>query len=113
MKKSNACKKINKLVKKFNRSLEQDVFGDRFWLRQYQKSRVDDMDYFLYMLEDREEPERNDLIGRWINEYDAPRILFEAMNDFIVRSDFWSIYNNKPESYNADEDFYKKFPKKY
>lgn len=108
MKKSNDAKYVNRQIRKFNRELVQDVFADRFWIRQYQKARVDGMDYFLYELRDRVQPERNYVIPYWVNVYDASRKVFREMNDFIIFSNFWSIYYNQPDRYNIDNDSYLK-----
>lgn len=95
MKKSLYVKKVNRNIRKLNRQLANDVFGNRFWARQYQKARGEDgIDYFLYELCDREQPERNILINGWLNYWAicSSYKVWEAMNDFIVRSDFWSKY---------------------
>lgn len=106
--KTSAEKKVNKLMRKFNRQLRQDVFGDRFSVHQYQKARNEGLSYFLYELIDKAQPERNHLIPGWLNEFDCQRRVWEEMNDFIVRSNFWSIYHNKPETYNKELDKYLK-----
>lgn len=104
--KTAAEKKVNKEIKKFNRELERDVFDGRFEVRQYQKARVDGMSYFLYQLIDNKEPDRNYIIPGWLNEFDFKRRIWEEMNNFIVLSDFWSIYHNKPDTYDKENDKY-------
>ena len=108
MKKSTDVKKVNRMVRRLNKQLFADVFGKRFEVRQYQKARANDMDYFLYELRDNEDPSRNYIIPEWLNVFDATRKIYWDMNDFIVRSNFWSKYHNKPETYNIEEDSYKK-----
>ena len=88
-------KQVNKTIRKFNKSLYADVFKDRFWVKQYQKARVDGMCYYLYELKDREEPNRDKVINRWVNEFDYERIIFREMNDFIITSNFWEEYWKK------------------
>lgn len=90
-------KLINRLVRNFNQSLYRDVFGSRFWLRQYSKTHSDwtDEHAYLYELIDNEQPERNRLIPCWINGPYGNRLplqLFQEMNEFIVSSDFWEKY---------------------
>lgn len=94
--KTKVDKKINRLVKKINKDLAADVFGNRFWLRQYRKTKTNDgFQYYLYELCDREQPERNQLIPEWIwgeGIFTASN-LYLPLNDFIVSSDFWSKKN--------------------
>lgn len=94
MSKSLYDKKVNCNVKKLNRQLLNDVFKDRFWARQVQKSKADGIDYYLYELCDREQPERNELIRGWLNYWEicSSYKIWEAMNNFIITSDFWSKY---------------------
>lgn len=105
MAKSKNDKKINRLVKRINRQLKEDVFGDRFWIRQIQKQKVDGVDYYLYEMRDREEPNRNSLIKEgWMSGYDffLAAHFYEAINDFIVKSDFWNKYNGSLYSEEVD-----------
>ena len=110
MSKTKVDKKVNRLVKRINKQLKDDVFGDRFWIRQIQKSRTEDgTQYYLYEMRDRLEPNRNSLVSQgWIRGEDffLPAHFYEAINDFIVRSSFWSIYHNDPERYSLDMDYY-------
>ena len=103
-------KRVNKIVKKINRDLKKDVFGDRFWLRQIKKQRVDGLDYYLYEMKDRKDPRRDTPIRGWL--WGGSQFLigefYEAINDFIIRSDFWSIYHNDPERYDKSIDYYLK-----
>lgn len=89
-------KKVNRAVKKLNRSLRKDVFGTRFELRQYRKQRSHDgIEYYLYQMIDNEQPERNDFVrGGWESGYAIIHFnsLWIAMNDFIITSDFWDKY---------------------
>ena len=41
------CRKVNRRARELNRQLEQDVFGNRFWIREYCKQYVNDVHYFL------------------------------------------------------------------
>ena len=109
MAKSKIERKINKRIRDFNKDLKADVFGDRFWVRQYQKATVDGMLYFLYELCDREDPKRNYLVPGWFNQYEMLHFykIWEEMNDFIIKSNFWSIYHNDPDRYKKDMDVYK------
>lgn len=93
MSKTNMDKKVNRYIKKVNKDLENDVFKDRFWLRQYQKGRADGMEYYLYELCDRLEPERNRVVKHWLNGCEAlGYYLMRELNDFIITSDFWKLY---------------------
>ena len=87
-------RKMNRKIKTFNKQLKRDVFGNRFWIREYRKSRIDGITYFLFELKDREQPERDCLIHGWINEF-ADWKIFTEMNDFIINSDFWEKYREQ------------------
>lgn len=113
MKKGKDAKAVNRVAKRLNRSLERDVFGNRFAVRQVRKSRSCGMEWFLYEMIDREEPRRNRIVHGWLNVFDAERRLFTEINDFIVRSDFWAKYHNDPSCYRAEEDVYKLYPENY
>lgn len=93
--KSKIAKKVNCRVRAFNKQLSKDVFGDRFRLLQLKKSCADGIEYFLYILTDNEQPERNKIIP-WETGFSI--ITFHplecAMNDFIVSSDFWSKHKS-------------------
>jgi len=96
-------KKVNKKVKEFNKALKQDLFKDRFWVRQYQKARVDGSNYYLYELMDRIQPERNQVIREWMRG-ESPFFMskiYEEMNNFIVFSDFWEKYWKEREKENG------------
>jgi hypothetical protein len=105
MKKSKAEKKVNRIARKLNKELSKDVFGNRFWVRQYQKAKHYDMSWFLYELIDNEQPGRNYLIPGWLNEFDAKRRIYAEMNEFIVQSNFWSQYHGN-DSYDSKNDKY-------
>lgn len=98
--KNTYVKQVNRNAKALNRQIRNDVFGDRFEIRQYQKSRVDGIDYFLYELRDNEQPERNEVIPHWLNYWEICRSqkLFWYMNDFIIHSDFWEQYHKNKDA---------------
>jgi hypothetical protein len=110
MAKNKTDKRINKIVKQINRELKQDVFGDRFWLKQIRKTRVDGLNYYLYELKDRQEPNRDSYTKSWIwGESQFVISSFnESINDFIVRSDFWAKYWNDETKYKKELDIYLK-----
>lgn len=110
MSKSRIDKRINRVAKRLNRELKADVFGDRFWVKQVAKQRGDyeGCMYYLYELKDRLEPERDTLFSKgwlWGGSHFLVSEFFEEMNDFIIRSDFWSKHNGSP--YDENEDTYK------
>ena len=88
-------KKVNKVARKLNKQLKEDVFGDRFWVRQYQKIKADGIEYYLYELCDRLQPERNQIVP-WETGFSLTKFhhLHLAMNDFIINSDWWKNYKN-------------------
>ncbi len=93
--KNKADRKVNRLVRKLNKSISEDVFGDRFFVRQAQKSRSEwGSSYYLYEFIDNAQPERNYIAPRWFSEFDILQgaKLWMEINDFIVNSDFWSVY---------------------
>ena len=49
----------------------------------------------MYELRDRLQPERNQIINEWFNEFQLLKFndLWLKMNDFIITSDFWKKYN--------------------
>lgn len=98
MAKSLIDKKVNRVAKKLNRQLQQDVFGDRFKVRQVRKTRGSDgIMYYLYELIDNECPERNYMYQGWISEFSMLHMntLWIEMNNFIIHSDFWEKYRAK------------------
>ena len=63
MGKTKTDKKINRIVRRINKELKEDVFKDRFYLRQVEKTRgVCSSQYYLYEMCDKLEPERNCII---------------------------------------------------
>lgn len=107
MSKSKTDKKVNRLVRNINKQLKADVFRDRFWVRQMQKAKVDGMEYYLYEMKDRLEPNRDSIIAEgwiWGGSHFFVSSIYEAMNDFIVKSDFWSKYNGS--YYDKENDDY-------
>ena len=108
MSKSKTDKKVNRLVRNINKQLKADVFGDRFWVRQMQKAKVDGMEYYLYEMKDRLEPNRDSIIAEgwiWGGSHFFVSSIYEAMNDFIVKSDFWSKYNGSYYDKENDDDY--------
>ena len=88
------CRKVNKRARQLNKQLANDVFGNRFWVRQVRKQYIDGIHYFQYELRDRLQPERNKIICGWFNEFNLLTFndLWIEMNDFIITSDFWKTY---------------------
>ena len=100
MKKSKEARAINQIVRKINKQIAADVFGNRFYIRQVMKARgTDSCEYFLYELIDREDGSRNRLFKRWICGYTDKRLMNSEvaieMNNFIIESDFWTKYRSK------------------
>lgn len=89
-------RQVNRNIKKLNKQLREDVFGDRFYARQVQKGRGDGIMYYMYELCDREQPERNTIVP-WETAFGICKFnkIWQAMNDFIVSSDFWEKYRNE------------------
>lgn len=87
-------KKVNRIVKKLNKTLKEDVFGTRFELKQYRKSRFNGIEYYLYEFIDNECPERSGIFDDWLAGIGIIYFhsLHTAMNDFIIQSDFWKKY---------------------
>lgn len=112
MAKSKEERRINRIVRKINKQLQEDVFKDRFWIRQVRKQKDEDgFTYYLYEMIDRQEPDRNSIIPQgwlWGGSQFIASDLYEAINDFIVKSSFWSIYFNDPERYNSEIDIYRR-----
>ena len=88
------CRKVNRRARQLNKQLAEDVFGNRFWVRQVQKQCKNGIHYFQYELRDRLQPERNKLLY-WLSEFSLVTFndLWLEMNDFIITSDFWKTYN--------------------
>ena len=84
---------VNRNVKKLNRPLAQDVFGNRFYARRIRKSKGDGVMYYMYELCDREQPNRNRIVP-WETAFaiDILNKIWTEMNEFIVTSDFWEKY---------------------
>ena len=87
MSKSKVEKRINNKIKSLNKNLRNDIFKDRFWVRQFKKSKIDGVDYFMFELIDELQPKRNYIIPKWYSFSVAD--VFIEMNNFIVSSDFW------------------------
>ena len=95
--KNKVDKKVNKKVREFNKELKEDVFNGRFWVRQYQKTKYEGNNYYLYELRDRLQPERNKVIYEWLRGESLffMNNIWEEMNDFIIKSNFWELYRNE------------------
>lgn len=109
MSKNKTDKKINRIVKKINKQLQEDVFKDRFWIKQICKQRVDGLNYYLYELKDRLEPERDSVFSKgwlWGDSNFLISDFYNEINNFIVMSDFWSLYYKDPTRYDKDLDEY-------
>lgn len=94
--KTKTDKRVNRITKSINRQLEKDVFKDRFWVRQYKKTKGEcGIQYYLFELCDRKDSSRNQICRKgWIwgdSEFLMKDLLFE-MNNFIISSDFWATY---------------------
>jgi hypothetical protein len=89
-------RKVNRNVRKLNRTLANDVFEDRFYARQIQKGRGDGIMYYMYELCDKEQPERNEIVP-WETAFAICEFnkIWTAMNDFIITSDFWEKYKRE------------------
>lgn len=89
------CRKVNRRARQLNKQLNQDVFGNRFWIKEVNKQYLNGIHYFMYELRDRLQPERNQIINEWFNEFQLLKFndLWIKMNDFIITSDFWKKYN--------------------
>lgn len=110
MAKTKVDKRINKIARRVNGDLKQDLFGDRFWVKQVSKAKGEDgLQYYLYELKDRLEPERDTLFSKgwlWGDSHFLASDFFEEVNDFIVKSDFWAKYWNDESRYNRENDDY-------
>ena len=109
MSKTKTDKRVNRVVKCINKELREDVFKDRFSLHQLKKARgIDNMQYYLYEMRDRLEPERNYIIPWvWGDSCFLKTDLLEELNNFIAYSNFWAIYHNNPIQYNENRDYFK------
>ena len=96
MSKTLETKKVNKCIKKLNKQLQKDVFKDRFYCWQIKKSLKEGIEWFQFKLTDKKQPERN-YITKWFSAFEICEFakLYLEMNDFIIDSNFWSIYKNK------------------
>lgn len=110
MSKNKMDRKVNRIAKRLNRELKADVFGDRFWVRQVAKQRSEEgMQYYLYELCDRLEPNRNSIFScgwLWGGSQFLVSDFFEQANDFIVKSDFWAKYHGDESRYDIQLDDY-------
>ena len=93
MKKTTERKRVNRKVKHINKNIRQDVFKDRFEVRQYRFVRKHGTYYYCYKLIDHKDKSRNKIIW-WKSGFEI--LNFQAieveLNDFIVTSDFWKDF---------------------
>ena len=86
-------KRVNESVKRMNKIIRADVYGNRFEARQIEKTRYTDchdIHCYRYLLIDNEQPERNRMTKVYnVFEICNSNKLWIEMNDFIVDSDFW------------------------
>lgn len=95
-------RRLNRYIKRVNKMVSDDVFGNRFYIHQRQS--------FWHPYEDRsggdlwveiEVVDRK--TGNYKSYYDTDNYLcyfngnrlFKIMNDFIINSDFWEEYRDK------------------
>ena len=94
--KTKTDKKVNRITKSINKQLEKDVFKDRFWIRQYKKTKDNcNMQYYLFELCDRKDFTRNQICRKgwfWGDSEFLMKDLLLEMNNFIISSDFWATY---------------------
>ena len=104
MGKNKTDKKVNRIIKKFNKELREDVFKGRFEVRQLQKARVDDMNYYLYEVRDNLHPENNKIVPwEWGESIFFMNKIWREMNDLIIYSDFWKLYWAERKAQEAQE----------
>lgn len=86
--KTKADRKVNRIIKKLNKQVREDVFGNRFYAHQLQKARLDGVSYYLYEFVDSENKDAT--LVKWFNEFEMVRFYepWRLMNDLIVESDF-------------------------
>lgn len=110
MAKTKQDKKMNKITRGLNKQLREDVFKDRFYVRQVAKQRgCDGLQYYLYEMVDTLEPYRNSIVDVgwiWGGSHFAAASLYESINNFIVRSDFWAKYRDDISWYDPNLDTY-------
>lgn len=89
MSKDKIDKKVNRKVKRFNKILREDVYKDRFYIKQWEKRKINDMHYYIYCLYDKKYPNRIHITD-WVSELEILKFneLEIRMNDFIITSDF-------------------------
>ena len=97
-------RKVKSTVRRINRGLREDVFGDRFWIEVIDRQIKPWSDnsgwqaYFRIKFHDRENPERD--FDGW---YDLNSVIYSGffaggqhmdsdLNNFICESDFWNKY---------------------
>ena len=102
--KRNLKRKVRRVIRTLNKSMREDVFGDRFSLRIAQTNIVPWEDnsgwnaHFLIEFRDAAQPERN-----YFYWFEPHFIIYSGMfaggrhvdsdlNNFIVESDFWEKY---------------------
>lgn len=92
-------KRVNESARRMNKIIRADVYGDRFEVRQVEKTRATDcheIHYYRYLLIDDEQPERNRVTKAYnVFEICNSNKLWIEMNDFITSSDFWKKYKER------------------
>lgn len=103
MKRTKADKKVNRIVRQINKQLRDDVFGDRFSVVQLKRTApYDDCRsyfYYIYQLRDAAQPDRNCEAHYSQDEITMTNglCILKNLNDFIVESNFWDIFDTKEE----------------
>lgn len=92
--KSKNAKRVNKKIRQINKQLKEDVFGNRFELRQVAKQFSDGIEIFLYEMIDNLQPERTCYCSQWYSAFDICNFnnIDIDINNFIVKSNFWATY---------------------
>lgn len=96
MGKTKMDKKVNNYIKRVNKDLKRDVFGDRFWLRQVEKTFGEDkVRYYRYEIVDNKYPKNTKVLSAWFTGFGITTMneLMVDLNNFIIKSDFWETYN--------------------
>lgn len=96
--KTNADKKVGRIMRNLNRQLQRDCFRDRFSVRMVSKHGyvdIHEIHYYKFEFIDKKCPERNFEVI-----YDQGDVIWRArlhyeMNKFIVESDFWSTFDRE------------------
>lgn len=106
--KTNDDKRVNQMMRLLNRQLHRDVFESRFSAHMLKKMgyrNCHEIHYYQFELRDSDQPERNEMV--FLNQFEVlfSMKLHNAMNDFIVHSNFWNeTWPKKKESYLKEKD---------